>query len=324
MSTAPFFTGTVPYPGQHPDDPILWDTRPGRHWLGKPGNMIEVPSPLVDGYTKQLSGPTEVGLSGGGSGSWRFDSDTRRWTVPWARLAAWDLQTVEGFAAWLTAGPPPWCWVTPEEINRLTRAQSLCGAKHGAVTGWISDGGPPAYRPDVTANVAPCGVMGWAPGTAGKILAAGADGGTAGNPDPNFCAPYIPAMPTAWCIWVRTESGTASVRSRISGRLADATIDTQADGPIVAVTTDWQPAWVVAQPGTLGDSQFLVPELVSLDGVAVLASNPQLEYDDIPSDWGLGWGVPRVNWVGDRTHNVGALRQADVVATLVETITGAL
>jgi hypothetical protein len=262
---------------------------------------------------------------GGGSADSRFESGTRRWTLAWPRLGGRDFQTVDSLASWDLLGPPPWVYLGPEDNNRLTRVQSLCGARNAAISGWLSSTADPAFVPGAAPRVFPGGVMAWAPGSTGAILAAGVDGDTAGNPDVDRAAPYLPGMPATWMIWARTSTGTATVKARISGRLADGSIDTEQDGPDVALSTaGWVPLWLTADAGTLGDSLYPVPEVVCVTAGAVQLCNPSLSYTDAPVDFELGGGAPRVTGPFDYARPVDVHRWSQSSLTLAETITGAL
>lgn len=324
--SAPFYAFPAEFDGADPGDPIYWPTEPGRFWLGNPGvMMVELPSPMADGYQVTVSnGSVEHGLMGGGSAESRFGSATRRWTLPYLRLAGRDRQVLDAFARWVAVGPPPWVFIGPEDNNRLTLAQSLCGAKNGEVEGWLSSTAAPVFEPDELARIFPAGVMSWAPGSVGAILAAGADGDTPGNPAISYAAPRLPGMPTTWIIWAKTSSGTATVKARISGRDALGGIHTEVDGPNVALSAaGWVPVWVTAQAGTLG-GQYPVPELVCVTAGALLLCCPDLRYEDAPGDWELGGGAPRVTWPTAQEFAVDVHRNRDLTVTLAETMTGAL
>jgi hypothetical protein len=306
MPTTPFWTGpAVAATGVDPDDPIYWPTDEARFWLGVPGYMVELPSPTT--YTPPAAaGEVEQGLMGGGSAVTRFDSSTRRWGLSWARAAGRDWQVLKAFEEWVAVGAPPWCFIGPEDNNRLTRAQSLCGAKHGEVEGWLSSSGAVAYVSTLAPRVVPAGVMTWVPGGTNAILAAGADGDTAGHPDVDHAPPYLPGMPTSWIVWAKVTGAAATVKARISGRLANGTIDTEVTGPnVVLNSTSWVPLWTVAAAGALGNALYLVPEIVCVSvGSTVELCCPSLSYQDLPGDW---------------EH-----RSSEVPWTLAETITGAL
>lgn len=325
--SAPFYAFPVAFDGADPGDPIYWPTEPGKFWLGKPGvMMVDLPSPMADGYAVSVSGGTEVGLMGGGSAETRFDSQTRRWTLPYQRLAGRDRQVLAAFAAWQAVGAPPWVYLGPEDNNRLTLTQSMCGKKHGAVSGWLSSSGGVGYEPNVPARIFPAGTMHWVPGGVGEILAAGADGDTAGHPDVDHAAPYLPGEPTTWIIWAKVTGSAATLKARISGRNAAGAIDTEVTGPnVVLNSAGWQPLYVTAAAGTLGGSDYLVPEVVCVStGSTVLLCCPDLRYADVPGDWELGGGAPRVTWPAASEFAVDVHRSRDLTVTLAETITGAL
>jgi hypothetical protein len=327
MST-PFGPGYVGFAGADPGIPQFWDVRAHRFWLGKPGNMIELPSPLVDGYTANGSmGEVEHGLSGGGSAVTRFDSMMRRWTIPFLHLAGRDYQVVNGFYRRLF-GAGPWAFVDPEGTNRLTLAQSMCGGLHGVAEGWVTTRGTVGYDSTVAPAQIPSGVLRWAGASTGSLLAA-ADALSAFPlpiPDPVRGIPYLPAMPLTAYFWVAAASGTANVHAYLSGLAADGSSVHTVTGPTVALTTTPQlVAVIVPDAGEFTTASWLVPQLQCQSASApdILVSNPQIDYRDEVTDWTAGTGVPRVIWPVSRDRAIGAHMTSDITMTLTEAVTGA-
>lgn len=296
----PFTREPVAQPGALPASRPKWDTRPHRFWLGQPGAMIELPSPDPSLYQAPRSrGEVEQGLASGASGMIRFPHSVSRWTLGWPRLAGRNRSVVDGFYRG-AFGSGPFCFVPPEDVNRLTLKQSMCGALNGVAEGWVASVGTVTYNAAVASPVAPCGVLDWSAEAANALLMPGINAGPP-TPDPSFSIPYLPAEPFAWSVWLSTASGTASVRLVLSGRNAAGTVVTAVNGPTVTVSAG---AWTLLQmslnPGDLTTSPYVLPLLQSLDGHPVRVSAPQAEFRNFRTDWDLGSGVPRVNWVAGR------------------------
>jgi hypothetical protein len=328
MSNSPFYLDTVPFAGVDPGEPQFWPTVPGEFWLGKPGNMIQLPSPMADGYEAPPSGgEIEHGLAGGASAATRFASDMRRWTLPYQRLTGRDYQVIAGFRKRLICGPGPWCYLPPEDTNRLTYAQSVCGALNGVAEGWTPGSGQTvAYDSTVAAAIAPCGVLRWSGAGNNSVLVAGGFSGSNPDADVLHSCPYVPSRPWSGSAFVAKASGTASARAQLAGIAADGvTVVASVDGPLVTLTTSPQRLSVSVTPGALGASAYVV--LVVKCGTAaapdLLVSCPSLSDTDLPNEWALGGGAPRVVWPVAPGRVVGWHMASDVTVTLAECITGA-
>jgi hypothetical protein len=251
----------------------------------------------------------------------------RRWTIPFLHLAGRDYQIVNGFYRRLF-GAGPWAFVDPEGRNRLTLAQSMCGALHGVAEGWIPTLGTVVYDSTVAPAQLPSGVLRWSGASTGSRLAA-ADALSAFPlpiPDPVRSMPYLPAMPVAGGFWVASASGTANVRAYLSGLAADGSSVHTVTGPIVALsTTPQQVSVVVPDAGEFTTASWLVLQLQCQSASApdILVSNPQIDYRDELTDWAAGTGVPRVVWPVSRDMAVGAHMTSDITMTLAEAVTGA-
>jgi hypothetical protein len=322
--TTPFAPGFVGFQGQDPGDPQYWDVRAHRFWLGKPGNMIELPSPQVDGYTANgAAGEVEHGLSGGGSAVTRFDSMMRRWNIAFLHLAGRDYQVVNAFYRRLL-GFGPWCFLPPEETNRLALAQSMCGGLHGVAEGWTPTTGTIAYNSAATPYAVPSGVLRYTGGTSGAAVRAGYNSGT--GVDLDHAAPYIPAEPYTASSYAAVPTGAAAARMQLLGIAADGvTIVTTLNGPTVTLATAPALLSVTALPGDLIGSAYVVLSMQnqSVSSSTIDMSCAQLEMRDEPTDWAVGTGVPRVIWPTGRDRALNAHMASDITMTLAETITGA-
>lgn len=300
--TTPFYLGDVDFDGADPGEQQPW-TPNTKFYLGRPDQqMIELPSP--NSYTPNLSqGEVENALGGGLSSVQRLsDGLLRRYTLGWNLLAGRDRAVIDAFYRRCIFGSRenskgPWAFVPPEDVNRLTAAQSMCANDAGEVDGWVISGsGTIAYQPSVAAAIVPGGTMLWTPAAPSETLRATWDPAHPGTPDPLRSMPYLPGEACGFLYWAFTPSGTAQVQARVSGRLGDGTLvgSTATGATVTANTSTPQPVYVLLDPNDLAGSQFMLPTMFSSDGHPVYVSNPIAWYgEDIP-DWAIGAGVPRV------------------------------
>lgn len=327
MST-PFYLGDVDIPGVDPGDPIPNPTQPGKFFLGDPAlGMIELPSPRV-GYTANGSqGEVLHGLFGGGAAVTRWPSMMRAYSLPYERLAGRDRQIINAFYKRQMVGDGPWVFVVPEDINRLTLAQSMCGALNGVVEGWLVNVGTLAYEPATAPAIIPCGVMRWTPVVGGNALISGATGGTFGVPDLDHAAPYLPAMPHTVTWWALASATGLTLTAHLVGVLADGTvIDDQAGATVSLSATVPTPITITIDPMDLAGAQYPLPKLVvggAVSGHSIALSNPLLSYTDQVEEWEMGCGVPRVLWAAGRDQAVNPTLTSDITMQLVESIDGA-
>lgn len=319
MATTPFSTSTVTYSGQAlarvkaaPSGMRTW-------WLGKAGSLIQLPYPSNGYEIPSSSQETATTLLSGGTAVTRDRLSKRSWQLTWARIGGRDLQIVNGFYK-RVFGLGPWCFLPPEEVNRLDLAMSMCGALNGALEGWNATGGTIAYDSTVTSPVPPCGVLRWTGAGSGSLLVAGPVVSGTPTPDPLVSIPYLPAEPVTVSMWAWTASSTASVIVRASGRLANGTVSTEASSSSITLNTTPQLVSVTAAAGALGSSQYPLPVLRCGTASApnILVSAPQVELYSSATSWAAGSGVPRVTIPAAPTRAVSALLMANVAMTLAE------
>ncbi len=306
----PFSTDGV-YPGADPGDVAAWRSGSFRFWLGPVGNLIELPSVYAANYTAPGSlGEVEHALANGTSAVTRFDSMTRRWTLGWDRLAGRDWKVVNGFYRRLF-GPDPWAYLNPEDVNRLTLAQSLCGTLHAKIEGWQVSVGVAAYDATVAAPIIPCGVIRWTGATSGAVFSSG------------VYIPYVPALSWTFQTAAWVASGTRAATLRLSGRDATGAIVLE-QSQSIALTATPQTFTVTAQPMALGASVNILAELLAADSAAadILISTPQVTESNV-TDWWAGSGVPRVALVAPLGRAPDPRMNSGATLTLAETSYGA-
>ena len=325
--TTPFYRGTVDFAGDDPGWDDWYPTVPGRFFLGKPGNMVELPSPFADGYTVLLDdGGVAHGMAGGGTSMDRFGDAARSWTLPYLRVLGRRWQVLNGFKR-RAFGAGPWCFLAPEESNRLTLKQSLCGALNGAVEGWATGSGTVTYDATLTSPIEPCGVMRWHGAVNGSRLIAGKWSGSNPAADLAYCTPYVPGLPWAGGGYLSTASGTATVNLRLYGFAADgATVVTSVDAGSLTLTTTPQQAYLELVEGQLGASAIiaLAFRCTTAGAPDILISCPWLteRVADV-TDWSQGGGTPRVVWTREDVHALGWHMGRDLTVPLAEAYPGA-
>jgi len=283
--------------------------------------MVQLPAPAVEGYSANGSaGQVEHGLLGGGSSVTRFDSQTRRWTLSWPFLAGRDWQLLNAFDRRLL-GADPWCYLNPEDANRLTLAQSLCGGLRGTVEGWSPSGGTLATD---TADpyLAPSGVMKWTPAASGDVLAANSIQG--GVPDKTAC-PYVSALRWRFTIWAKVATGSTSVNASMVGvDAAGATVATPTNVYGSLVTTDWTQLSCLTLVSDLGSSLYVIPTVTvtASTTTALFLSCPMLT-ETAETDWAVGAGVPRVVLPAGLERAPGVQMTSAASMTLAEAYPGA-
>jgi hypothetical protein len=324
--TYPFTPAAQPFAGQLPTDAPTWRTGNQRFWLGRPdGLMIQLPSPNPEGYSAPGSlGEVEHGLTGGASALTIFDDEIRRWTLTWPRLAGRDWQVVRGFYR-RVFGDDPWAFVPPEDVNRLTIAQSMCGALRGSVEGWAATSGTVTYDAAVTAAIYPSGVLRWAGMAQNARLSAGTFVAGVLRADLNRSAPYLPAEYVSGSLYVATASGTPSACVRLVGYATDGTATgVVAAGPSVGLSATPQQLFVTAAPGALAAADYVCLEVQAISAASpnLLISAPQLSYTDSVLAWEMGGGVPRVNLVAPLGRAPDPHMNSAASMTLAETQLG--
>jgi hypothetical protein len=316
--TTPFALNPVTFKGA---DPFAVWTGGARWWIGNPGNMVQLPAPDPDTYTAPgTRGEVEHGLAGGGSTVTFFDSVTRRWSLAWPYLTRRDWQVLNAVHRQLI-GTAPYVFVPAEDYNRLTLAQSMCGALNGSVEGWkVTAGGTLAYDSATVPAVTPGGVLAWTGFASGDRLFAADLVGIVVTPTVLAAAPYLPAEFAAWWCWASVSTGTLAVTMRVSSMAANGTGVTSVDQAAMLTTTP-QLVSVVAGPGELASGAYLVPQLVAgaaASGKTLRVSAPMLAFESAPRSWDVGVGVPRVVPVTGLGRAVGVNRASSASLTLAE------
>lgn len=329
MSSSPFYDGTVPFAGEQPTDLAPWnDWSSRRFWIGKGAAMYEFPNPNVAaGYSAtDDQGRAVDKLYGGGSAVTVFDGLARTWQYGWERLAPREWQLL---AALNRARPPfgagPYIYLPIEDTNRLTCAQSLCGALEGTVDGWAATGGTVATNTAAPAILGG-GTMRWAPSGAGVFLAAGAVSSGVPVPDLDYALPYIPAEPLTFSVWVWTLTSAAQVAAVLRGCDDVGNIPLGVtDQPSATLTTTSTPQLlsVSIDPGALGSAKWALPLVKSVDGSAFRMSNPQVSLTTAPVGWEQGTGAPRVNPTAELAPTLDANLNRAATLALGEAFPGA-
>lgn len=319
---APFVADTVAFQGV--GQPKIRAAVVGSQgwWLGRPGSaagMVQLPFPSLGFEVPSSSGTVASASLAGATTTFRRRNRTRSWQLHWDRMAGADFARVDGFYLRLF-GVAPWALITPLDVNRIETYASLCGSGNGAVEGWAVSAGTIAYDASVAQQVPPCGVMRWAGAGLGSLLVNGTVPAGTPTPDVSSSAPYLPAEFAAFQCYAWTASGTASIAARLSGRQADGTVATELTATAVMLTAAPQLLTVVAGPGDLTTSPYVLPVLRCGTGSApdILVTTPQFTYLDGPVDWITGSGVPRVTMRDEPTRTVDGLFMSAVTATLAE------
>lgn len=300
--TSPFagpqaFAGSAPLLRPMPDNAF-----PRRVWFGKPGAMVEWPSPSASSGldAPQSRGRVVHGLSGGATAVNVMPNTARSWTFAWPALTGRDWEVLDGFDRG-AFGSGPFVLLNPEGRNRLTLTQSMCSGLRGTVEGWAPSAGTVAVGTSAPA-VTPSGVIRFNPAAAGNKLqtcpTSDATGtlGQAGKPDTVRSPVNAPGEPFTAYFYVAAISGTAQVQAQIDPvDAAGATQGTVAAGPARTVGTDPVLVYVAVPSGAFpAAALYLLPELVSLDGHAVAVSSAFAGYTAESVPWCLGGGTPRV------------------------------
>lgn len=323
--TTPFTPTAVTYPGQDPGVELAWRSETMRFWLGRPDQMmIELPTADPGDYEAAASlGEVEHGLLGGTSGLTIFDSATRRWTISWPRLVGRDWQVVNGFYRRLF-GNDPWAFLPPEDLNRLTLAQSMCGGLHDVAEGWAATVGTLTYASAVTAPVYPCGVLQWAGAGLNSQMVAGLVTGGVAAVDVDRSMPYVAAESVTGFAYVAKASGTVSARVQLLGLSAAGALVATINGTTTALTTTLTQLSVTAAPGALGASAYVLLVVQSLTAAApnILVSCASLSKLAGVPEWAAGGGAPRVNLVQPVGRRLDTFMNNAATMTLAEVITG--
>lgn len=293
MSTTPFSTTTVTYPGQAlPRDRNFAPLTKG-FWLGKPGNMIQLPAPAIGYGGGHQRSETPHALIGGGTTVTKRLHAKRTWPLTWQRVQNRDLQVLLGFYRG-AFGDGPFVFIDPADDNYLSLDSSLCGARNGAIGAWTAKSPETlVYDPTITSPVLPCGVLRWhGAGNGSRVAIAPRDGSGNVIPDPLASIPLIQAVPQMLSIWAWTASGTASCQIVISDGVSAST-----GGPSQTLNTTPKQLLLAHPAGGLGANQYLVfnVQCATASAPDIFLSAPQFEYGPtVASAFAAGSGAPRV------------------------------
>lgn len=304
--TIPFSTAAATYRGQGAGRVLGAPRGLSTFWLGKPGAMVQLPGPDLGYDAPPSRATTSVTLLSGATATVRRRRSYRRWQFNWSRLFGRDWQVVRAFDEGVySAGP--FCFLPPEDVNRLPRETSTCGVPDGDVTGWAATVGTVAADASVASPVEPCGVLRWVGAGAGSQLVAGAVDAGAPVVDPASAVPYVPAEPVSASVRIRAAAATADLAVVAAGFDAGGALVSSAIAHSAVATADeWTELSVSAAPGALGAAVYVGLLIECSTGAApdLLISTPQLELCDEATDWSLGAGAPRVVIPQDLTRSI--------------------
>jgi hypothetical protein len=325
MASTPFSTATVTFAGQSPGKVVDVPTGLRKFYLGLPGNMIQLPPPQI-GYTANGStGESAQGLLSGGMAVMRTPRTKRAYVLNWQRLAGRDWQIVEGFYRRLF-GYGPWCFVSPDDRNRLPTSAALAGAPNGDISKFATAVGTLTYDSTDAPPISPSGVVQWAGAGVASSLVLGKVVGGLATPDiatttsTGTSAPYIPSEPVTFSIYARTASATASASVSATGRQANGTVTSTVTSSNVTLTTAWQRVSVTATAGALGAAPYVLGFLTCNTASApnILVACPQLEYSSAATEWAVDSHVPRVIASQPLPQSLDGILASATSLTLVE------
>jgi hypothetical protein len=323
--TSPFATAPVAYSGLGQPRDRRYNPAARRFWLGKPGQMVQIPSPQI-GYSAKPTQGEAVSTNGSGGTSVRRRNGIKwQWDFSYSKLIGADLELILGFYMRTVVGSGPWCFLPPEFTNLLTLAQSLAGNLNGVAEGWSTLGADVvAYDGTATPGVLPSGVLHWtSAGLSSRLVAGNAPGGTL-TADPTSSVPYIAAEPFTGSMWVQRAASAASARARLIGLAANGTtvVGTVTGSTVTLSATVPQLLTVTAAPNALTTAAYIVLELQSQTGSGTLPefylSSPQLRRGSTPGDWGQGRGAPRVVWPAGPDSTIDGLYGSNPTMTLAQ------
>lgn len=298
MATTPFTTTTVANPGQALPRDRAWSptTRNGQFWLGKAGNMVQLPS-TDPGYPQQPTrGEVLHQLISAGTTVTRRSGQRRTWTLSWKRIQRRDFEIVNGFYRG-AFGDGPFLLIDPADVNLLSLDTSLCGARNGKIGSWAADSScTVVYDATQTSPVPPYGVIRWHGAGNGSILATGPRQVGTGNTlfDTTTSPPVVQALQRELSMYVWTATGTANARLLVQDGGGTGSGTT---GSTVVLTTTPQLLTMNVAAGAFGTTGYIVPGLQCLTPSApdILVSVPQFEFGvATPSALAAGNSVPRV------------------------------
>jgi hypothetical protein len=286
--------------------------------------MVELPNKVTDYKKTPSQGEVQQNLYGGAVGVTRFPDALRTWSLTFPALGGTDLQVVNGFYR-RAFGAGAWAFTPPEEINRLTYRQSMCGAAFGLVEGWAVTDGTLAISA-AAARTPPCGVLRWTPTTTAKLLVPGTVVTGTPTPDIDRAPVTVDAEAVSSALWAKSASGTPTLTAILKSVAANGTVTSTVTGSAVTLNTStWQQVGVTASAGALSSvGPYILPEWQNGgSSAAVDFTTPQLSYWSSHLTWEMGTGVPRVVWPAGAERDINGPLLATVTMTLAESITGA-
>lgn len=319
MASTPFSTATVTYAGQSPGKAVDVPAGLRNFYLGQPGNMIQLPPPM-NGYTANgATGESPQPLLSGATAVMRVTRTKRTYQLNWQRLAGRDWQIVEGFYRRFF-GYGPWCFVSPDDRNRLHTTAALAGAPNGDISKFAANVGTLSYDSTDAAPIAPSGVVKWVGATTSSNLVVGTFVAGFVAPDTSYSPPLLPSEPVTVSWYARTASSTATATCTVTGRTSTGTSTGSVVSSAATLTTSWQRLTVTAAAGALGAGPYLVPILTCTSASApnILVACPQLEYASAATAWAVDSHVPRVIATQPLGQALDGILAAATSLTLVE------
>lgn len=293
MSTTPFTTSTVAFPGVALPRDRNFAPLTKTFWLGKPGNMIQLPAPGIGYGAGHQRAETLHALIGGGVTVTKRLHAKRTWPINWARVQNRDLQVLLGFYRG-AFGDGPFVFLDPADDNYLSLDSSLCGARNGAIGAWtVKSPETLVYDSTVTPPVLPCGVLRWTgAGNGSTIAVAPRDGSGNVIADTASSVPLVQALAQQLSIYAWTASGTVNAQLGLS----DGVAATSFSGTVGLTTTPQRLAFNHAA-GSFGVNLYalLVLKCLTASAPNILVSAPQFEYGvAAASQFAAGSNAPRV------------------------------
>jgi hypothetical protein len=323
MASTPFSTATVAFAGQSPGKVVDVPTGLRKFYLGLPGNMIQLPPPQV-GYTANGStGESAQGLLSGGMAVMRTPRTKRAYVLNWQRLAGRDWQIVEGFYRRLF-GYGPWCFVSPDDRNRLPTSAALAGAPNGDISKFATAVGTLTYDSTDAPPISPSGVVQWAGAGVASSLVLGKVVGGLATPDVATTTSTGRRPRTfrrAGDVLDLRPHPSATASASVSHRPAG-----QRHGHLDCHVLERHPHHRVAAAhrhrygGTLGAAPYVLGFLKCNTASApnILVACPQLEYSSAATEWAVDSHVPRVVASQPLPQSLDGILASATSLTLVE------
>lgn len=306
MATTPFTTTTVSSPGVAlPRDRNFAPLTKG-FWLGKAGNMIQLPAPSIGYGAGHTRAETQHALIGGGITVTKRLHAKRTWPMNWKRVQNRDLQVLLGFYRG-AFGDGPFVLIDPADDNYLSLDSSLCGARNGAIGAWtVKSPETLVYDSTITSPVLPCGVLRWhGAGNGSTIAVAPRDGSGNVIASTTESVPLIQAMAQQLSVYAWTASSVANAQLGLNDGVA-----ATAFSGTVGLTTTPQRLTFNHAAGAFGSNLYamLVVKCLTASAPDIFVSAPQFEYGvATASQFAAGSNAPRVVVSGPPGNSVDGL-----------------